>query len=162
MITPPPHTNPPPLIHNKTFLIRLRRLLKLYPPDSLEAQYRWGGIDYAVLTSSTSKSMMVPFITVRTNGPFQSGFGLMLDPLIQNLSLLSQTIQTDPGKYSEIHSSGAKYVLNIISPIPSPDGDPNSIELHFNGAVVDAKVCRKGKKWERDDRDDGQYKRLID
>ena len=135
---------------------------KTLNPNTLGAQFRWGGIDYSVLTSNQKRSMFVPFITIRNTGSFQSGFGFLLDPVIQNLSLLNQSIQTDPKDYFAGADTEREYTVKITPSIPSPDGNDDSIELKFNGQLVDDKVCRKGKKWVREDRNFGRYAKLIE
>ena len=146
----------------RTLFNEINSVYKDALPEIVGVQYRWGGIDYAVLDSSAKGPVSIPFITVRKHDTYKTGFGLALEPVIQNLAYIIESIQENPAEYSGQSDVNYEYSVQIPSPIVSPEGSDVSVELQFNGQIVDSKIFRKDDRWERSVNRAGRYRSLID
>jgi hypothetical protein len=136
---------------------------KQIQPDTLSARFLWGNLDYALLKSANFPTAFVPLLVVPAGGSFDTDFGLILDPVVQNLSALGRAAQAHPGLYGADRNASGEYSVDFASPFPSGHSGNNKITFFFSGQGVDCGLSKLGRhSWRRNDRFAGKYQRLID
>jgi len=130
-------------------------------PKGIEKQIRWGGIDYDFLASENNEDYSETFIVVREKGDaFKTGFSFIPNPIIQNICMLGSVKDEKPQEVA-FNRDLREFKIRFSSPISSPDGEENSVEIHFDGQVIKAGNPGHGKHGVREFHNYGRYRELI-